>query len=184
MTVRLLALAWLVAVWVALWGSLTIGNVLGGLLVGGTLLAAFPVRDAVPASLYLRPLQTLRLLGIFIRDLVGANVVVAREVLSPGAKEVNEGVIAVPATDASTLVLSVLAAMISLTPGTLIIELQPAPAVLYVHVFHLHTVEEARLDILRTERAVIRALGSPTCLHTVERRIAELEDAAFQKAAR
>lgn len=184
MIVRLLTWVWLTALWVALWGQMTTGNVLGGMLAGGALLLAFPVRDNLPGRMHFRPVHVLRLLCVLAWQVLVANLVVTREILTPGSKEVNEGIVAVPVTDASPVVLSVLVGMLSLTPGTLIVELRREPNVLYVHVFHLHSVEAVRLDVMRNERVVLRAIGTLKCLRDVERRIAELEQRDGQEVNR
>lgn len=184
MSTRLMTTAWLALVWAALWGTWSVAD-----LVVGAVLGALLARIAVPAGgatrdrLRLRPLATLRLVGHLARILVEANLVVSREVLTPGPWRLNEGVVAVPIHEPSPLVLNVLTNAVSLIPGTLILEVSRAPTVLYVHVLHLHTVEEVRLDIFRLERLVVRALGSVEGLRDVEGRIARLHHQTRKEAS-
>ena len=56
---RLPLVAWLAVVWVALWGSVTAANVLGGLAVGTVLAVALPLND-VDARGVVKPLALLR----------------------------------------------------------------------------------------------------------------------------
>jgi multicomponent Na+:H+ antiporter subunit E len=51
--------------------------------------------------------------------------------------------------------------VITLTPGTVTIEVEDSPPVLYVHVLHLHDLEAVRRDLLRIEEFSVRAFGSP-----------------------
>lgn len=181
MRARLLTLLWLLLVWVALWESVTVGTVLGGIAVGLVLTTVFPLtRD--PSGGHFRPVAALRFLGYFLWKLVEANAIVAWEVITPSNESVNEGVVAVPITGASDLVITLVANAISLTPGTLTLEIERDPAVLYVHVLHLRTIEQVRLDVLQLEERVLRAFGSEDAIAEMERRLRDAERAAAAAA--
>lgn len=159
---RLPYLAYLVAIWVALWGEISLANVLSGLVVAGGLLALFPSAGPGPVR-YLRPLRGLKFAGYFLYKLCESTVIVAWEVLSPGSR-INEGIVAVPVTGASDAVVTLVANSISLTPGTLTIEVRREPATLYIHVLHLRSIEATRLEILELERLALDAFGSPEAI--------------------
>lgn len=154
---------WLTAVWVGLWGSVTVANVLGGLAVALVLLAVLPLPD-VPSRGIVRPLAVLRFLGAFAVDLVRASVQVIVLVLRP-RKELRQAVVAVEVVGASDQLLTLLGNAISLTPGTLTLEVDRERRILYVHLLqldpHRDAVERVRQDILRVERRAIDAIGSP-----------------------
>lgn len=172
MKARLPMALWLVVVWVALWGDLSVANVAGGLLVAGVLLALFP--GAGPRRGFtIRPLQLLIFLGYFAAKLVEANAVVAWEVLTPSNAGVREGVVAVPVTGASDAVVTVLANAISLTPGTLTLDVRRDPTVLFVHVLHLKSIEATRAEVHRLETLVLRALGDRAALDAHRARLAQ-----------
>jgi multicomponent Na+:H+ antiporter subunit E len=176
MRARVVAVVSVALVWVALWGEASAGNALVGLVVGAVLLAAFPDAPTRRRGLdAFRPLALLQFAAYFAWKVLHANAVVAWEVITPGHGNVNEGIVAVPLTGASDTVVTILANAISLTPGTLVLEVQREPTVLYVHVLHLRDIPRVRLDIFRLERMLVRAIGSTACLHDVETRIAELE---------
>lgn len=160
MTKRLAALSWLTVMWVAFWGHVTAANVLGGLSVGVLLLVAFPVHQPLKGRGRIRPLRLLRFLGYFAVKLVQANVQVAWEVVTPRNWRLNEGIVAVPLRSASGSTLAFLANTISLTPGTLVIEVQSRPPILYVHVLQLRSAEEVRQNVLRLEWLLTRARGT------------------------
>ena len=175
MSVRLLVGAWLVLVWVALWEGASPANLLSGAVVAVALLAMFPLRGTTAPGRF-RPLWALRFLAYFLIKLVEANAVVAWEVVTP-RNRINEGIVAVPVTGASDVLVSVVANAISLTPGTLTIEVGTDPHILYVHVLHLHDIDAVRRDVTRLERYVLRAFGSDEAVAEVERRLRALVDA-------
>jgi len=159
---RLAFLAWLVAVWVAFWGDLTVANVVGGLAAGGAVLVAFP--HAGPRRpRYLDPVATLRFLGYFLVQLVRSTALVTWEVVTPRRWRLNEAVVAVPVQGASDAVVTLVANAISLTPGTLTLEVRRTGdhAVLYVHVLHFRGVEQVRRDVEGLESRALRAFCAP-----------------------
>lgn len=156
-------IAWLTAVWVGLWGSVTWANVLGGLAVAVAVVASLPLSE-VQRQGVLRPLALLRFLAFFALDLVRASVQVALLVVRPRVR-LRQAVVAVPVRGASDALLTLLANAISLTPGTLTLEVERARPTLYVHVLDVgagpQAVERVRAGILRLERLAIDAVGSP-----------------------
>lgn len=162
--------AWLVLVWVALWGDLSWANVLSGTAVAVLLVALFP--DAGPGPVgTVRPLRALVFLAHFAYKLVEANLIVAWEVITPNNESINEGIVAVPVTGASDAVITIVANAISLTPGTLTIEVSREPAVLYVHVLHLRDIEAVRRDVYQLESLAVRAFADEATI-TAARKLA------------
>lgn len=155
-------LVWLTLVWVGLWGSVTWANVLGGIAVALVLVAMLPLSE-VPDQGTVRPLALLRFIAFFALDLVRASLQVALLVVRPRT-QLRQAVVAVPVRGASDSLLTLLANAISLTPGTLTLEVDRPRSTLYVHVLDVGTkpqgVERVRADILRLERLAIQAVGS------------------------
>lgn len=158
MTARLSVVAILAAVWVALWEDVTPANVVSGLLVALAVTALFPSRPEPGSSARIRPVAAGRLLGYFLWKLAEANAAVAWEVLTP-TNRVNEGIVAIPVRGVSGGITTIVANAISLTPGTLTIDVDDDPCVLYVHVLHLRDPDEVRREVLHLEALVIRAFG-------------------------
>lgn len=158
-------LLWLTLVWVGLWGSASAANVLGGLALALLLVRGLPLEES-PDTSQVRVLPLLRYVGVFAVDLVRASVQVALLVLRPRAV-LRQAVVAVPVRGASDRLLTLLANSISLTPGTLTLEVDRARSTLYVHVLDVGpgpgAVERVRGDILRLERLAILAVGSAGC---------------------
>jgi multicomponent Na+:H+ antiporter subunit E len=146
----------LVAVWVALWGTLSLANVLTGILVATAIVVAFPLdHDGVTVRL----VPAVRYLGLFIVDLVQSSVAVARLVVAP-LDRVEQGIVAAPIRACSPGIVTLVANSISLTPGTLTVEVQEAPPVLYVHYLGSMEPDQVRRDVLDLQRNAILAFGS------------------------
>jgi multicomponent Na+:H+ antiporter subunit E len=161
--------AWLTAVWVGLWGSVTAANVLGGLAVAVVLLALLPLPQ-VPPQGRVRPLALLGFLGFFAVELVRASLVVVRQVLLPRG-ELRQAVLALEVPGASDRLLALVANSISLTPGTLTVEVDRERARLYVHALDVggaDGVERARRDLLRLVRRAAEAVGPAEVLDRLE----------------
>lgn len=149
---NVVSVIWSTIVWVALWGRLTVANVLGGLTVGIAAALLVPPRSRPGRTL--RPLPLLRFVGYFVYKLVEASVIVAWEVATPHNR-INEGIIAIELSGAGEWINALVADLVSLTPGTLTLEVQGDT--LYVHVLHLDDIDAARADVLRFEELAIRA---------------------------
>lgn len=149
----------LMVVWVLLWGKVTVGNIVSGLLVGSLVMATFPlpriVVDGRP-----RPTRVLRFAGRFVVDLVTASLQVAWLALKPGVPP--SAVVRVGLRARSELLMTVTAEALSLVPGSLVIELRRSDGTLFLHVLGVYDpagVERARADVLALEARVIRAFG-------------------------
>jgi multicomponent Na+:H+ antiporter subunit E len=166
-------LLWLAVVWVGLWGSVTPANMLGGLGAAAVLLALLPLTD-VEANGVVRPVALARFVGYFVVDLVRSSVQVVVLVLRPQV-QLRQAVVAVPVLGASDTLLTLLANAISLTPGTLTLEVDRPRSTLYVHVIDVGAgpegIEAVRSEIRNVERLAILAVGSPECRAELERRL-------------
>ncbi len=156
---------WLALVWVALWEDASGASILGGVAVAAALVGLFPPRPG-PRTSTLRPLPALRFVVYFLRKLTEASAVVGWEVVTP-RNRIKEGIVAIPIRGASDALTTVVANAISLTPGTVTLEVDRHPTVLYVHVLHLHDVEAVRRDIQHLEALVIRAFGSADAVRSL-----------------
>lgn len=148
-------LVMLIVVWVALWGDLTWANVVSGIGVGALVVAVSPPTSG---NLRLRPVATARFAVIFLYKLIEATLVVAWEVLTP-KNRIREAIVAVPLGDLPDAVVTVAANAVSLTPGTLTLEVARDPLVMYVHVLHLDSVEGAREEVYAMVDLACAAFG-------------------------
>ena len=152
----------LALLWLLLWGTFSWGNLVNGLLVGVVVTTVFPLPDAhVGGRLHLGAL--LSLVGRFAVDVVLASVTVAWLAVRPGPPPVSS-VVAVEVRSSSELVLTVLTEVLSLVPGSLIIEVDPRTSVVVAHVLDAgddQAVAQFRERVREVEARVIRALGTP-----------------------
>ena len=170
---HLFMLAWLTVLWIAFWEDLSVASVVGGLVVAAGLILLFPMAPPGVAGA-LRPVAAAHFGLYFAWKLVEASVVVAWEVVTP-RNRINEGIVAIPIQGVSDTLTTLVANAISLTPGTLTLEIHRNPTVLYVHVLHLHDIDAVRRDVQYLEVLAIRAFGSARATALAE---AQLEEAA------
>jgi multicomponent Na+:H+ antiporter subunit E len=162
---RAVPVLWLVLVWVLLWGTFSWANVLGGLVVAIVVLAAFPL-PPVPGRGWLRPMATLRAVGLFVADLVTSSLQVAWQSLQavrPGPP-VRSSVVAVRLVSSSEFVMAMITAELSLVPGSVVIEARPEEQTIYAHVLGIDDaagVERFRAQVRRLESDLVDALGRP-----------------------
>jgi multicomponent Na+:H+ antiporter subunit E len=160
-------LGWLTLVWVALWGELSLFNVVAGLLVAAGVCLVFPL-PPLRLHVRIRPVRLGWLVLHFLADVVRASVQVAWTTLQLHRMPRN-AVIGVQLRTSSDFVLTVVAEMTSLVPGSLVVEARRSTSTLYLHVLDARDqagVERMRRDVLALERRVVLAFGTET--HQVE----------------
>ncbi|MGD8366551.1 MAG: Na+/H+ antiporter subunit E [Desulfobacterales bacterium] len=90
--------------------------------------------------------KTINLAAFFLKELLVSNLRVLWDVITPG--HINRpGIIGVPLSASTNLEIFILANLISLTPGTLSIDLSEDRKTLYVHVMFLDDVQSTRDEI-------------------------------------
>lgn len=100
-----------------------------------------------------------RLAGYFLKELVVANIKVTYEVLTPNNR-LSPAVISVPVDLDSDGEITLLANMITLTPGTLTIDISEDRRFLYVHALYTDSgVEDFRRTIKEGFEARIKAVS-------------------------
>jgi multicomponent Na+:H+ antiporter subunit E len=153
---------WLVLLWILLWGGFTLANLVGGMAVAGLLLALVPrPGDRAPSSPELRPVAVVSLLGWFLVKLFEANVRVAIEVMRPpGRTRLRPAIVAIELPGSPDGITTAVANFITLTPGTLTVEVEPEGPVLFVHVMQFESVETTRAEVYEIERRIVAAVGS------------------------
>lgn len=150
-----LTVVWSIVVWVALWSDLSIANVLWGVVVGVATLWILPLDGAKP-RLTVRPVALLGFLAYAGLALVKASGIVAWEVVTP-RNRINQGIVEARLRTSDPGVVTLIANTISLTPGTLTLEVREHPPTLYVHIMHLRSIDEVRADIAALEDRALRA---------------------------
>ena len=147
-------------VWVLLWGDLSPGNVLSGVAVAALLMVVFPNDGPLWPRHYFDPIAALRFVRYFLWNIVISNVVLSREILSPHSS-IRTGVVVVPMPDCSPAIITFIANVTALTPGTMAVQVSNEPPELSVHVLLLYDVDEARAAVDKLRYLTVRAFGAP-----------------------
>lgn len=157
------SLLWLTLVWVALWGDLSVANLLGGLAIALLVTLVFPL-PPVRMKLRVRPHWLAWLALKFVGDVVVASLQVSWLTLTL-RREPRNALIAVRLRTDSELVLTLVGEMTSLVPGSVVVEARRSTRTLYLHVLDARDeegVERMRRRTLALERRVVMALGADT----------------------
>jgi multicomponent Na+:H+ antiporter subunit E len=129
---RVWVLCWLTLVWVLLWGKLSAGNILGGLAIAMVITVLLPL-PAVPIEGRLHPLSLLRLVVVVAYQLVLSSVQVAWLAVKPGPPLLS-AVLRARLAIKSDLVLALAVNIMSLIPGSIVLEVDQERRLVYVHV--------------------------------------------------
>jgi multicomponent Na+:H+ antiporter subunit E len=169
---RLALIVWLTVVWCALWGEASVGNIAAGVALSTIVVVAFPVGEERGAVV--RPLAVVRYGVVFVRELLVATVTVAVQVVKP-RNALAEAIVAVPLRSRSPVVAAFVANSITLTPGTMTVDVRPSlpeggdddtlttspsTIVLYVHCLAVTDPDAVRADGLAFEELVVKAFGT------------------------
>jgi len=143
--------------WAALVGSFTLVSLSTGFAVGYlSLLVARPLFRGSPY--FRRVWRVLRLVGLFLYELVVSSLRVVWDVVTPRHRS-RPGIIAMPLAARSDAEILLVANLISLTPGTLSLDVSPDRRTLYVHAMFVDDPERLRRDLKEgMERAVLEAV--------------------------
>lgn len=153
---RLVRLLWLTVIWVALWADLSVANVLSGLVVGGIVVLTFDTWRR--GQVIVRPVRAAKFAGYFLYQLARSSLVVARTIISPRDR-IRTGIVAVPLLGCSEAVVTLVADAISLTPGTLTLEVRQEPLTLYVHALDVRDISVVQREVRILERLAVEAFG-------------------------
>jgi multicomponent Na+:H+ antiporter subunit E len=155
-------LALLVAVWMLAWGRFDAVHAVVGVVLAAVLLVAFPM---VPSgrrriALSLQPVGIARLLWHILVQLVRSNLLMAREIVTRRSR-IRTGVIEYTLGSPSDLVLTIVANIIALSPGTMTVDATRDPRTISVHFLLLDDVAAAERSLAHLEHLVAAAVGAP-----------------------
>jgi multicomponent Na+:H+ antiporter subunit E len=170
-------MSWLTVLWIMLWGDLSWANVLGGVLIAAVVVLVARLDSASLRPTYFHPHWAVAYVVVLMWQLLLSNLRLAVEILTPG-DGTHTAIIAVPIRGGSDAVVNLVANSITLTPGTMTIDVRrhernefdydgdgiidemTAGATLHVHCIYGADVDAVRLGILRLEELALRAFGS------------------------
>jgi multicomponent Na+:H+ antiporter subunit E len=147
----------LALMWAALQGELGMVNFVSGFVVSAAVIYIF--RRMFFRALYFRKVALgVTLALVFSRELIKSNIAVLRVVLSRRPL-IRSGVIAVPTELTNDLALTMLANMITLTPGTLTLDISHDRRYLFVHTLNLNDPEDVKREIRNAFELYLRELS-------------------------
>lgn len=137
----------LALIWMFVTGAFTLGSFLIGFAIGYAVLrVAKPLLGE--AGYDARLWYQVLLFGFFVKELFVSSIRVAIEVLTPGY-DMKAGIIAVPLHIRSDLGITLFANLISLTPGTLSLDVSEDGKMLYIHNMYIDQSVERSVNDLK-----------------------------------
>lgn len=129
----------------SLMGQITVGGLTIGFATGYVLL--WWLKPLFGRTSYFRKVpQTIWFVVYFVKEVIHSNVRVAAEVLSIH-RTARSGIVAVPLTVKTDFEVTLLVSLITLTPGTLGVDISGDRKILYVHSMFVTTADEVRMSI-------------------------------------
>ena len=151
--------------WAALTGQFTLESLLTGFVLGHLVLRVLGKGGVLPLRDIGLVQRALGLLVYLLWQIVLANLRVALDVISVRHR-MRPGIIRLPldiTTDGEILLLG---AMINITPGSVALSVSDDRRVMYVHVMHMRSPDDARREIKEGfERRVLRLTGEDRKVH-------------------
>lgn len=143
--------------WQALVGHVSLTHFCFGFVVGYVLL--WWLQPLLGSSSYFRKLPaTPKFIGFFFAELLMANLRVAWDVLTPKAYR-RPGIVAIPLSAETDAEITLLSLVITLTPGSLTLDISDDRKTLFVHSMFVDDPERVRKEIKEGfERRVLELL--------------------------
>ncbi|MEF9874551.1 MULTISPECIES: Na+/H+ antiporter subunit E [unclassified Glutamicibacter] len=151
----------LLFVWGALWQDFSLGNMVFGVIIALLIVNLFPLPPVVLSG-RINAWYCLKLFIWFLGQVFAASVHVAWLALVRG-KRTRSAVIAVPLRTDSDLIVMTVGHVLTLIPGSFVIDVDRSSSTLYLHYIDIESpadVEKARSGIRDIERRLIMAIGS------------------------
>lgn len=152
---------WLALLWWVLWGSYSLLSLVGGVVVAVLVCFVLPL-PPLRMSVRVRPVAVVVLVARFLGDVVLASLQVAWITVVP-PRPLRNAIVRVPLRSESDFVQVVVAELLSLVPGSVVVEAHRASHTLYLHVIDVRDerdVDRFRERVWAQERRVVRAFGA------------------------
>jgi multicomponent Na+:H+ antiporter subunit E len=149
----------LMLAWCGAFGSFAPWTLLTGFLAGfGVLYLTRRVWDGPEPQYFRKTIAFVSFFGFYANALLQSSILIARQVLSPRITA-QPGVIAVPLQAERDVEIAALAILITLTPGTLSLDVSEDRSTLYVHAMFLDDPDAVLHDIKENfERGLLEFL--------------------------
>lgn len=135
----------LAVVWMAMTARFDLSNLALGMAFG--YLVLYTSQLAVGRSDYFgKPGRLVRFVGFYALEVIRSNVRVAFDVVTPSSRA-RPGIVAIPLEARSDTEILLLSSLISMTPGSLALDISDDRSVAYVHAMFLDDPETFRREI-------------------------------------
>lgn len=163
--------------WGALWQDFAPGNLVFGFLISWALVNLFQLPPVVLSPRFNVWLAFLFLLR-FIVDVAAASFSVLYLAVFRGPRT-RSAIFAVPLRTDQDLMVTLVGHVLTLIPGSFVVEVDRRSSTLYLHFLNVNTqaeVEKARAGILDIEARLIRVMGTPAELAALNAETATSEE--------
>ncbi len=144
-------------IWVALTGSMYYTNFLFGFMIGFGILWIMN-RNESDRRYFNKVPRIISFIFYFLYEMIKANVQVAYDVMTP-KYFMRPGIVRYPMNAQTDMEINLLSMVISLTPGTLILDISEDRKTIYIHVMYLQDPEKFIKDTKTgLERRLLEAL--------------------------
>ncbi|MDU0479003.1 Na+/H+ antiporter subunit E [Staphylococcus chromogenes] len=151
------SLAWITLMWNVIYGEFSWGNTIAGFLLGLVIVLGLPLPQIPVSALGIRWLPLLQLLLAFGVDLVVSSARVAWLAVRP-ADQPPSAIIEVPMRVQEDMVFAIAVALLNLTPGGTVTDMDIANRKLTMHILDgrsTKAIEAAERDVAKLERQLI-----------------------------
>ncbi|GGF07371.1 Na(+)/H(+) antiporter subunit E [Halobacillus andaensis] len=140
--------------WMFLSETYNFTSFLVGYIIG--ILMLFVLQRFIPDTFYIkRVFSVIKLIMLFVRELLLSNIDIVKLAYKPKL-DIQPGIFALPIDLKSNWEITLLANLISLTPGTLSLEVSEDYSKIYIHAMDIPDVEQSIKDIKETfEKAIM-----------------------------
>ena len=148
-------------VWGALWQDFAVGNLVFGLLISLLLVRVFRLPPIILSGRF-NIWRAVVFIGAFLRDITRASFEVMYLAVFRGPRTTS-AVITVTLRTESDLLVTFVGHVLTLVPGSYVVEVDRSSSTLYLHVLNVNDqagVEKARAGVLLIEERLIRMMGS------------------------
>jgi multicomponent Na+:H+ antiporter subunit E len=165
-------LVWLVFVWCALWQDFSPGNLLFGALIAVVVARLFYLPPVELGGRF-NVLRAVLFAVVFLGKVVAASLQVLYLAVARGPKVTN-AVVAVQLRSHSDLMVTATGHIISLIPGSLVVEVDRSTSTLYIHGLNVRNGEDIvslRKEVRDTEAGLIRIMGTKDELAALQQEV-------------
>jgi len=132
--------------WTLLTGHVSVGNLGVGFVLGYVALSLLYPATELKTSYFQKTLQLVRFVLFFTKELLVSTWWVAQNVVKP-LPLMRPGVVGIPLDARTDLEITMLANIISLTPGTLSLDVSEDRKTLYIHAMYVVNPDDLRKEI-------------------------------------